>query len=163
MPDFSHVIMEDQDWCFSIQIPHLHHESSAYCERGWEIPFLKRGVRVAFVLVRFVITVQWEVNSPRNRTKWDGAILWLNFRISGIAPDFGVGGSIGIPTEVVISHISEMMIMRICVRPSLTRDPVNGDIHCSHIVSTWGWPLLATNLPLIHLLCFGWLKADIFA
>ena len=147
MPDFSHVIMEDQDWCISMQIPNLHHESSADCERGRVVPFLKRRVRVACVLVRFIITVQWEVNSLRWGTKWDGAIVWLNFRISCKAPDLGLGDSVEIPTEVVISHVGEIMVMRPSVRPSLTRDPVDSGVCFSCIIATWCRPLLAANLP----------------
>ena len=85
------------------------------------------------------------------------------FRISGVAPDLGLGvgvSPIGIPTEVVISHVGEIMIMRLCVRPSLTRDPVNSGVCFSHIVMTFCKPVLAANLPLFLLSSF-WLRADI--
>ena len=61
------------------------------------------------------------------------------FRISGVAPDLGLGvgvSPIGIPTEVVISNVGKTVIMWLCVRPSLTRDPVNSGVCVSHIVTT---------------------------
>ena len=71
----------------------------------------------------------------------------LMFRISGIAPHLGFRGPIGIPTEIVISHVGEIMIMRFCVRPPLTRDPVNSGVCFSNIVTTWCRLLLAVDLP----------------
>ena len=97
---------------------------------------MKRGVCVAVVLVNFPIIVQRKVKSLQGAAEWDWAILAFMFRISGVAPHLGFRGPIGIPTEVVISHVGEAVIMRLCVRPSLTRDSVNCGVRFSCIVTT---------------------------
>ena len=94
-------------------------------------------MRVAAVLVRFIIIVQREVESLQRGAEGNWASLALMIRVSGVAPDLGFGVfSIGIPTEVVISHMGEIMIMRLCVRPSLTRDSVNSSVCFSNIITT---------------------------
>ena len=95
---------------------------------------MERSVRGAVVLVRFIIIVQREVEGPQSGTEWNWAVLILNFWISGIAPQ-PVSISNGIPTEVVISHIGEWVIMRCCVRPSLTRDPFTSGVCFSNFVT----------------------------
>ena len=142
MPDFFHVIMEDQDWCISIQIPNLHHESSADCERGRKVFLLKRGGCVAFVFVSFVIIVQRKVKSLlQGGAEWNWAVLFLMFRISGVTPHLGLGGfSIWIPTKIVIPHMGEIIIMWLFFWPSLTRDSVNNSgVIFSIIVTAWSW------------------------
>ena len=134
MPLFFIVITEDKGPCICTLIPSLHHESSADCERGRKVILLKRGVCVAVVLVGFPIIVQREVKSLQSGTEWNWAVLILNFWISGIAPQ-PVSISNGIPTEVVISHIGEWVIMRCCVRPSLTRDPFTSGVCFSNLVT----------------------------
>ena len=72
-------------------------------------------MRVAVVLVWLLIIVKGEVKSTQRWTIGNRAILSLLFRISGKAPDLRLGGPSGISTEVVISDVSEAMIMRLCV------------------------------------------------
>ena len=69
----------------------------------------------------------------QRRTEGNGATLALTFRISGEAPDLGLGRPTGIPAEIVVSHVSEFVIMRICVGPLLTWDPVNSGVGFSSI------------------------------
>ena len=80
-------------------------------------------------------------------------------RISGITPHLGLGGfSIWIPTKIVVTNMSEIVIMRLCVRPSLTRDPGNCGVRFSHIVTTWCRPFLAFETPVF--LTSSWLGAN---
>ena len=80
------------------------------------------------------------------------------FRVSGIAPQLGIRSPNRVPTEVVISNMGEVMIMRISVRPHLTGDPVNGGVGFSRIVTTWCWPFLAFETPVF--LPSSWLGAN---
>ena len=57
----------------------------------------------------------------------------LMFRIVGEAPHLGLGSPVGIPTKVVISKISETVVMGLSIRPSLTWDPVNSRVGFSRI------------------------------
>ena len=58
------------------------------------------------------------------------------FRISGEAPHLGMGSPVGIPTEVVISDMGELVVVGLAVRPSLARDSVNGCVGFSCIGTT---------------------------
>ena len=135
VPILSIVIQDDKESCTCILVPTLHHESRTYCERGRKVFFLERGMCVTVAVIRFIIIVRGEVKSLQGSAKWNRAALIGNFRISGITPHLGLGGSIGIPTEVVISHVGETVLMRLCVRPSLTWDSVNCDVCFSNIVA----------------------------
>ena len=72
----------------------------------------------------------------QRRTEGNGATLALTFRISGEAPDLGLRTSNRVSAEVVISNMGETVIMRLFVRPFLTRDTINGCVDFSHIRAT---------------------------
>ena len=114
-------------------------------------------VRVIFAFVSFPIFVLQKVESLHRGAEWNWAVLELMFRISGETPHLGLGSPVGIPTEVVISDMGELMIMGLCVWPSLTRDPVHSSVGFSQIRTTWSWLLLAANL---YCCCFSWFTAD---
>ena len=94
---------------------------------------MKRGVRVAVVLVRFIIIVQGEVDGFQWRAEWNTTVSAKNFRISAETPDPRIPSRI--PTEVVISHRSETVIMWFLYRPSLTRDSSSRGVCFSRIVT----------------------------
>ena len=116
MPDLSIVITESKEVWTCRACPGIHHESGADCERGREVSFLKRGVCVAVVLVWFLIIVQRKIKSLQRGAEGNGAVLFFMFRISGVTLHLGLGSfSIGITTEIVISHVGETMIVRLSV------------------------------------------------
>ena len=92
------------------------------------------GVGAAVVLVQVPVIVQREVKSLQRGAEWNRAQLGGNFRISGVAPD--LRSLIRIPAKVMISHVGETVIMRLCVQPLLTRDPIHSGICFSNIVTT---------------------------
>ena len=65
-----------------------------------------------------------------------------------------------IPTEVVISHMGVRVIMRMCVRPSLTRDSSSRGVCFSNIVTAWCWLLLAANMFWISII-FGGFRTNV--
>ena len=71
VPDLLIVIKEKKEHCTLIFMPSLRHESRTDCERGRKVFLLKRSVRVPVVLVRFIIIVQREVESPQRVAKWN--------------------------------------------------------------------------------------------
>ena len=135
VPCLSFVIVKNKHARIYTVGPPLNHESSADCERGRKVFFPKWGVSVTLVLVSFPIIVQRKVESHQRGAEGNWAIFSLNIRISGVAPHLGI--TIRIPTEVVISDMGELVIVWLCVWPSLTRDSVNSRIRFSPIGTTW--------------------------
>ena len=148
MPVISLIIWKDIKR--KILCPGFNLESSADCEWPRKISFLYRGMSSCETFV--LILVQSKFKGLQGRAKWNWAILAQMFRVTGKAPHMRVVVcSVRIPTVVVISHMGVAEFVRMCVRPLLTRNPINSGVGFSHIGPAWCWLMLAANVICFHI------------
>ena len=103
------------------------------------------------VCIRFPVPIQGEVKHfileiCRSRAKRNRAILPLHRTIVSIAPKFIHTTVLRVPTEIVFSHICELVVMGLSVRPPLTWDSCPCSVGCSTVIPPNCWLVLTLNI-----------------